>query len=361
MFGFTYNGIHSSKYGLYYTQSAEDKWFNDPEYDVYGEDVDWHHGGYYYGSKAKVRTFTIKCYFEEIDIIKRQGIKQWVARDTSGRLIFDDMPFVYWNVHPGKIPVGNWYLDTDESHSGSVTFTFIAYEPFGYLTRKYNTPGSPDDGAENYCNIISASEMPPAPTTSSTTFAIHNPGTEDCGLSIEISGSTSNPFRFFNNTNGTMCIFESLPSNNLHVSIDGDTGYVSLADGSNGFAYHDKGVLKISPTSGRDGIPFEYDGLNGTVHAFILSEYEVTSKCVGSTMTINGVTNTTFTITGVSAGSNKIYCTRDGSGTPPETGTCNIKQVNVISIEERVNNVWTTSHSTLALNSISVDYKPRLL
>lgn len=361
MFGFTYNGIHSSRYGLYYTQSAEEKWFNDPEYDVYGEDIDWRHGGYYYGCKAKVRTFTIKCCFEEIDIATKQHIKQWVGRDTSGKLIFDDMPFVYWNVHPGKIPVGNWYLDTDESHSGTVTITFVAYEPFGYLTRKYNAPGSPDDGAENYCNIISVSEMPPAPTTSSTSFDVYNPGTEECGLSIEISGSTSNPFRFFNNANGTMCVFGSLPTNNLHVLVDGDTGYVGMANGTNGYAYHDKGIVKLSPTTGRDDVPFEYTGLNGTLYGFILGEYDVTKKCVGATLKIDGVDDTTFTVTNVAIGINKIYCTRDGDGTPPETGTCSIKQVNVISIEEYVNSSWTKNHSTLSLNSISVDYNPRLL
>ena len=362
MYGFIYGGIHSSEFGLYYTQTPDDKWFGDPEYDVYSDDIDWRHGGYYYGSKAKVRTFTLKCMFEEISIATRQAIKRWLGRDTSGKLIFDDMPFVYWNVRPGKIPVGNWYLDSDESHSGTVTITFVAYEPFGYLMRKYNTASSPNDGAEQYCDIISVDDMPAAPTTSSTSFDIYNPGTEECGLSIEISGSTTNPFRFFNAANQTMCVFGSLPSSNLHVTVDGDTGYVSMtADGSNGYAYHDKGIVKLEPSYGRSGVDFVYNGLNGTTYAFTLSGYDVTRKMVGATMTIDDLADTTFTVTGVNASTNKIYCTRTGDGTPPASGKCNFKTVNKISIEEYVNSSWTTTWSTLTINSISVDYNPRLL
>lgn len=362
MYGFTYNGVHSTSFGLYYVRSAEEKWFSDPEYDVYSEDVAWRHGGYYYGSKARTRTFTIKCMFEEIDVAKRQQIKKWLGRDTSGRLFFDDMPFVYWDVRPGRIPIGEWYLDTNESHSGTVTITFEAYNPFGYLIRTSNSPSSPDDGAEDYCSIISSDEMPALPTTSSTTFNIYNPGTECCGLSIEVSGSTSNPFRFFNETNGTMCIFGSLPTSNLHVRIDGDTGYVSMAaNGSNGYAYHDKGVVRIEPCEGRSNVPFIYSGVNGTTYSFDLRGYTVSKALEGATMKISGVSNTVFTVTAINGGNNRIYCTRTGSGTPPSSGVCSLQTVNVIRIEEKVNNAWTTTRSTLSLNSISIDYKPRLL
>lgn len=363
MFGFTYNGVHSSQFGLYYTRSAEDKWFKDAEYDVYDEDVSWRNGGYYYGSKAKKRTFTIKCLFEEIDIATRQKIKQWLKRDTSGELIFDDMPFLYWNVRPGKIPIGNWYLDTNESHSGTVTITFNAYEPFGYLSRKSNNPDSPDDGVEDYCNIISSSEMPPVPSTSSTSFDIYNPGTEECGLTIGIEGTTSNPIRFFNEYNSTFCEIGSLPaSSGTKLNINGDTGYVSIiANGlsANGYAYHEKGFVRLEPNSGYFDIDFEYIGINGTTYIFELDGITVKNEMSGSTMTISGITDTYYKIIYVSVSSNRIYCSRDGTSAPPSTGKCSIKTLNHILIQEKINNTWSTP-STLSISSIDVDYAPRV-
>ena len=363
MFGFTYNGVHSSKFGLYYTRTAEEKWISDAEYDVYDEDVSWRHGGYYYGSKAKNRTFTIKCMFEEIDIPTRQQIKQWLRRDSSGTLIFDDMPFVYWNVHPGKIPVGNWYLDTNESYSGTVTITFNTYEPFGYLTRKSNSASSPDDHAEDYCNIISSDDMPDAPSTSSRDFYIYNPGTEECGMTIEVAGSTSNPVRFYNDRNGTICELESLPTNDVHLRVDGDTGYVEIrsgAAGANGYAYHEKGVVRLGPSSGYSGIDFTYNGVNGTTYSFTLTGMKVTRDLIGAVMNVTGLSNTIFRVVDVSASSNRIYCSRTGSGTPSASGTLGLRLMNHIIVEEKINGSWGTP-STLSLTFIDVDFNPRLL
>lgn len=364
MFGFTYNGVHSSQFGLYYTQTPDEKWFNDPEYDVYDTNVDWRHGGYYFDSKAKKRTFTIKCYFEEIDIATRQQIKQWLKRGSIGKLIFDDMPFVYWNVRPGKIPVGNWYLDNGETHSGTVTIVFNAYEPFGYLIRKSNSPSSPDDGATDYCNIINSDDMPELPTTSSISFDIYNPGTESCGLSIEISGVTNNPIRFFNESNQTMCEFGSLPPDEAYLSIDGETGYVTTyidaAYPENGYSYHDKGVVRIDPNRGYSEIPFVYRGMSGTTYVFELDGVYLNKDFVNSTMTIEGVANTTFTIISVSATLNRIYCTKEGDGVPGDTGYCSFKTVNHIAIQEYINDQWTEP-TTLSLSYINVDYDPRVL
>lgn len=364
MFGFTYNGIHSSQFGLYYTRTPEDKWFNDAEYDVYDTNVDWRHGGYYFDSKAKTRTFTLKCFFEEIDIATRQQIKQWLKRGVIGRLIFDDMPFVYWNVRPGKIPVGNWYLDNGETHSGTVTIVFNAYEPFGYLIRKSNTPSSPDDGAKDYCSLINDDEMPPLPTTSSTSFDIYNPGTETCGLSIRIQGSTENPFRFFNETNSTMCEFNSLPPGDAYISVDGESGYVLTyideAYPENGYAYHDKGIVRLEPNRGYSKIPFVYLGLNGSTYAFELDGAYINKDLVNATMTIDGLDNTYFNIISVNTTINRIYCGKTGDGIPGDTGRCSFKNVNHIVVQEYINDQWTEP-STLSLSSIYINYNPRLL
>lgn len=361
MNGFTYNGVHCESLGLYYIPTRDDQWFSDPEYDVYSDDVDWRHGGYYYASKAKIRTFTIKCYFEEITVAQRQAIKEWLHRDSQGMLIFDEMPFVYWNVRPGKVPAGNWYNDLQESHSGTVTITFNAYEPFGYLTRKSNSGQS--DNASDYCNLIDASDMPAAPTTSSRVFNVYNPGTEACGLSIDIKASASNPIRFFNDANGTYCIFGSFPTGGLYVKVDGDTGYISIhlqnssASGS-GFAYHDKGIIRLEPNVGRSGITYVNGQINGTTYQLDLTNYPVSNALRGATLTLanSGV----LTVMSVSKANNRVYCTAESAVTLSQTGTCSIMTVNKITIEEKTGSSWVTP-TTLTIGDISIDYKPRAL
>lgn len=368
MTGFTYNGVHTEDLGLYYIPTRDDLWFADPEFDVYDNDIDWRHGGVYYDSKAKVRTFTLKCYFEEIDVARRQAIKQWVKRGTSGMLVFDDMPFVYWNVRPGKIPAGNWCLDNNEKHSGTVTITFNAYEPFGYLMRKSNSvPSHETDGGNNYCSFIDTDDMPAAPTTSSTNIEIYNPGTEACGLTIDISGTTSNPIRFFNQANGTYCVFGSLPSvtgeTPLSIRIDGDTGKCTVqanggATGENGFAYHDKGVVRIEPNVGRSGVSFINGTGSGTEYQLDLVGYPVTNALKGAKVLIGN--DIELTVNAVSASSNRVWGTSDSAITMPASGTCTIMTTNKIVIEEKISGNWATP-STLSLGAITVDYKPRAL
>lgn len=360
MTGFTYNGIHCSAFGLYYIPTKEDLWFQDPEYDVYSEDVDWRHGGYYYTSKAKVRTFSLKCYFEEIDVAKRQVIKNWLRMDSYGKLVFDDIPFVYWNVRPSKVITGSWYNDNNDSHSGKVDIQFKAYEPFGYLTRKSNN-GTEDDCAEEYCNIISDSNMPAAPTTSSTSFNVYNPGTEACGLSIDIAGSTQNTFRFFNRANKTFCEFNSIPSS-LRLAVNGDTGYVStyvagssLSD--NGFAYHNKGIVSLTPSRYNGNVPYVYGGLNGTLHTFIVSGIIVGEDLIDGVLVESG---NQFIISDISASNNTLYCKHEGSVTVPSSGTCSVQSVNHIDIQEYTGSGWAEP-STLSLSYIKIDYQPRVM
>lgn len=251
MSGFTYNGTHCSTYCVYYIPDASDRWFEGPDFEVYSKDVTWKHGGYYYGNKAKNRVFSLKCYFEEITTKQREDIRKWLHRDTHGTLIFDDMPFVYWNVRPTKIIPGTIYNDTGK-YSGTFTVEMTAYEPFGYLTRKSNMP-TDDDNANDYCDLIANASMPAAPTTSGSRFDVYNPGREVCGLTIRLRGTTSNPIMFINTDNDTSCVIRTLPTSNLTLDIDGDTGMVKVYQGiyanayESGFAYHDRGIVRLNP------------------------------------------------------------------------------------------------------------------
>ena len=228
--------------------------------------------------------------------------------------------------------------------------------------RKSNGSGDTDN-ANDYCNLIGTGDMPAAPTTSSTSFDIYNPGTETCGLTIELVGSSSNPIRFFNELNSTSCELNSLPTGGLLLRVNGDTGCVNVYSNNayeNGFAYHDRGFVRLEPNVKYSNIAYTYNGVNGTTYSFTLTGVHADESIIGAKVTLTGVNNTTFTIIDINKNTNGIYCTRTGSGTPSSTGTCGLQTLNHILIQEKPSSSWTTP-STLSLTSISVDYAPRIL
>lgn len=192
-------------------------------------------------------------FFEDITIQKREQIRQWLDQKTSGELIFDDRPFVYYNVRPTKTVTGKLYISrhdgvSTDTYSGTFTVTFTAYEPFGYQKYKYYT-GLDEDGASRYCGMLEENEMPPQPETTDTEFLLYNCGTEPCHTKITIAGEADDGLMIHNKTNGTWCKITSLPETGSLV-IDSRLGSVSVINNGTetlDFQYHDEGFQKLEP------------------------------------------------------------------------------------------------------------------
>lgn len=369
MSGFTYNGVHSSAYGVEWIPNADDKWFQDAEFENYDIEAGWHHGGYYFGSFAKTRKITLKCFFEGVTVPMREGIRRWLKRGTVGRLILDAMPFVYFICYPDAVVQGKIYRDRncagEERFSGTFNVTFRAASPFGYLIRKYNTVNT-DDNSTDFCSMILNTQMPSAPTTLSRDFYVFNPGTERCGLTIELSGTAPVPFRFFNEANGTYCELIALPPSGLNLAINGDTGYVKVRQPNatsydNGFAYHEKGFIELEPDVGHNDIAYE-DAvkLTNSSYSLKLVEFPVSPDMIGARLTVGNITGT---VTSISGNNNVVYVDFTYSTTISRTtGVCNIiSQGNHIVIQEKNSNDSWVNATQLTLTSISVDYQPRVL
>lgn len=181
-----------------------------------------------------------------------EAILQWVSRESKGKLIFDDRPYVYYLVRPSKEPTGETYVDhricpglSEYGFSGKITFSFTAYDPFGYLT--YNSTTEANDPALERCGMIETDLMPSL-TTALGNHLLYNPGTEPCPLRITIGGTAPSGVTIHNYTTGETCRLVSLPENDTLV-IDGATGFISL--GSNhataAFSYHNDGYLHLDP------------------------------------------------------------------------------------------------------------------
>ena len=372
MSGFTYNGIHSSTYHVEYVPDASARWFNGADFSVYETDVAWHNGGYYYGNSAKTREFVLHCWFDGITIKQREQIRKWLGRNTSGNLILDDLPFVYWKVRPTKMITGVLYNDNECGtmnlvYSGTFDVTLTAYEPFGYLTRKSND-GSENDGAENYCGIIRTSNMPQLPTTSSTSFSVYNPGTESCGLTIRISGTSTAPFRFYNIRNNTTCEFNSVPTGSLILDINGDTGLVETyttitGEHENGFAYHNHGVLRLDPCESFTNVNYTAEP-NGTAYNLTISGVAVSEDFIGGVIIFSQQSSETARIIDINKETNTLICNITHEGfVPNESGKVVIRQYNYIYIQSKNNSgSWVLrTNARLTMSSIEIDYNPRLL
>lgn len=363
MDGFTYNGIHCSAYDVGYAPKADVRWWDDPSFETEKKEIAWRHGGYWYGTTVNIREIKLECYFEEITMATREKIRKWLGRTTSGKLVFDQRPFVYYNVRPESIVQGNLYNDRDK-YSGTFTVTFMATDPFGYLTRKANT-SSDDDDASDYCGIVGVADMPAPPMPSSTTFDVYNPGTENCGLTIRLAGSCSNAIRFYNSRNNTSCIISALPSNGIILDLNGDTGMVSVyTSGSstreNGFAYHDRGMVRLEPCETIDAV--SYDAVqNGTTYTVTPSGVPVTKDLVGGRIRFATPSTKTGTIQSVNETNGTLTCVVTGSGTLEEHGTMKLQSMNHITIQEKNDNGNWVTPTTLSLTSIAIDYSPRLL
>ena len=110
------------------------------------------------------------CYYEDIDKKTMEQIVRWLDRRTSGRLVFDERPDVYYDVVPSaKIEFEDYsYTKYGKTlHAGEFTIHFTAYDPFGKLTKKFLRTGKEMDYSTN---LIPETQMPSAPSVTDTSF-----------------------------------------------------------------------------------------------------------------------------------------------------------------------------------------------
>lgn len=84
MHGFSYRGKNIREFQCEYIPKEGDRWFASPDFNVYESGDTGRDGGYYYGNTAKVRAFTLPCFFENITMKTREAIRRWFDKNTSG-------------------------------------------------------------------------------------------------------------------------------------------------------------------------------------------------------------------------------------------------------------------------------------
>ena len=174
MNGFSYNGIHCEDLGITYIPDPKSRWFASPDIDISKEDVSWRDGSYYFYTRRKPRTFTLDCYFENVNVYGRERIRRWLDEKTSGWLVFDDREYIRYKVHPSKANSGKLYLQNEgyfieDYFNGTMTITFEAEDPYGWITQ-LTDDNLIDTQSRNVCNLIRNDMMPAKPAVTDNAF-----------------------------------------------------------------------------------------------------------------------------------------------------------------------------------------------
>lgn len=68
MDGFSFCGVHCSKYGVGFAPSAAKRTFSSPDFKPIEMTVTGRHGGYCFGNQVDIREFSLECYFDGITV-----------------------------------------------------------------------------------------------------------------------------------------------------------------------------------------------------------------------------------------------------------------------------------------------------
>ena len=347
--GFSFAGKHCSEFGLRYIPDRNDRFPSVPDFSMIDTEVTGRAGGYVYGTKVSARTFDLDCFYEDLSIEQVENIIRWISREQKGRLVFDDRPWVYYDVYVSAKPTGtiwehDWFDRVNYMSSGQMTLHFKAYSPFGCMA--YKTYNDIDiDGAAKRSGIVEAAKMPPAVQPQAGTYLLYNPGTEYAYTRIEIGGTAPNGVSIYNSTTNERCSLVSLPEDPNYLVIDADYGYVKeLPTNPDGYAYeyHNDGYIRLAPC-----IPYDRDVIVRTAAGsanIAVQGATMTSDYTGRYIWLGGAWRRILT---VRDGNN---CIIDTTMTNDAIETTMITVMNTVSI----------SGEGMELSRLTIDYVPQI-
>lgn len=92
--GFTFNGCHSSEFNIYSVSDGsryQDNLVPNPI--DYTEQVPGGVGQYYFGSDMDIKEFPLSIAYDNLSELQVRELRNWLAPDTVGELIFDERPY----------------------------------------------------------------------------------------------------------------------------------------------------------------------------------------------------------------------------------------------------------------------------
>lgn len=264
--GFTFCGIDIADLGLEYAPEASDMYvFRPAPTKAHVETHDGHDGGSFYGVTMQPKEFELRCFFERQNIYSglMARIFEVFRRGRSGKLIFQERPWIYYNATVNEEPETN---DIVSKVGGIITIHLTAYYPFGRSDIMHCNQNNLwyDDIMLNSAVVTAESMIPTTEFSNlsgSMTLAeplLLNPGTERSPVTIDITGDVGDGLTITNLTNGQrLTVVQLKPAvtgENGFLRINARNGQVTLHTFSGsveniapGYLYHDSGFLMLEP------------------------------------------------------------------------------------------------------------------
>lgn len=141
--GFTFNGIHSSQFGLKAVSSSNRYTRSllpataDSTAEVNGID-----GTYFFGSSFKNNTFNFSLAFDTVTEQELREMSHWLHNNgTVAPLIFDELPYIQYYARVTGNTTFKFIAFEDATYArvykGEASVTFTAYDPYGYIVHKF--------------------------------------------------------------------------------------------------------------------------------------------------------------------------------------------------------------------------------
>lgn len=155
--GFTFNGKHTSQFGLY-SVSSGDRYsrYLSPTIKNQTADNIGGNGMYFFGSQHTQQTFNFNLAFDSVSELELREIKQWLNSDVSP-LVLDELPYIQYYAKVSAAPQIQFLsFDNEEQlvelsnrddlyepkqqqtsgrvYKGEIAITFVCYDCYGYNT-----------------------------------------------------------------------------------------------------------------------------------------------------------------------------------------------------------------------------------
>lgn len=281
---FSFDGVSCEDLGLLYLPDRKDMYTWKPTtHTPHEQKFDGHAGGYYFGSTAQSKDFTLRCVYEENEILYG-GLAvplDFFRIGRRGKLVFSNRPWVYYSATIVNIDSSQI---TNIMH-GVITITMRAYYPFGRFNDNWDdlqfgeTIGErthdpaywssysldADERRElagEHLELIANSSLPIASGEVSMqrsftspygytdeTFELYNFGTRAADCAVEITG-TWTQLTISNPATGEKIELYPCSTGSQKYVIDSLNGKCYFESGSTktlNYLYHKQGFLHIAP------------------------------------------------------------------------------------------------------------------
>lgn len=300
MAGFSYRGINISLYNAYWIPNNTEWHIWETPFKTVERANDSQDGSNWQGNTANPKAMELPCCFEHITEAQLTRLLGLFDKDTSGKLVFDERPWIEYFVRPVKMAEVTKYPTGKDLYSGTFTVYLTAHYPFGLCNIDTLEDGAVYTGLQDVLlgstGLIKASQMPEAmdmPLTEQAVKRAYNAGNRVADTIIRIAGDVGGTgLTLYNRqtkqTARIVGITKEITTNtNRWFEMDSRTGLCYLTDGStatNGFQYHERGYIQLAPSApvARD-IEISYSGSN-----IVAEEGIFTDDSVGRSMFVDG-------------------------------------------------------------------------